>query len=141
MNRYTQLSPSQFSPLSLEEIMLVPSMKRKQHDDILAKQEILRGELAKVDPLDVHLDEAVKLREEMNNKLTAQAEQLANSGIDPNTQGQFLALNREYQNLTGPTGRIGQINQAKKVYYDNMNSYIKDATENKKWSREKALEK
>ena len=108
MNRYTQLSTSQFNPLSLEEIMLVPSMKRKQHDDILAKQEILRGELAKVDPLDVHLDEAVKLREEMNNKLTAQAEQLANSGIDPNSQGQFLALNREYQNLTGPTGRICQ---------------------------------
>ena len=44
MNRYTQLSPSQFSPLSLEEIMLVPSMKRKQHDDLLAKQEFLRGE-------------------------------------------------------------------------------------------------
>lgn len=140
MNRYTQLTPSQFNPLSLEEVMLVPSMKRKQHDDILAKQEILRGELSKVDPLDVHLDEAVKLREQMNNKLTAQAEQLAKSGIDPNSQGQFLALNREYQNLTGPTGRIGQINNAKKVYYDNMNSYIKDATENKKWSREKALE-
>ena len=61
MNRYTSITPSQFSPLSLEEIMLVPSMKRKQHDDILAKQEILRGELAKVNPLDVHFDEAVKL--------------------------------------------------------------------------------
>ena len=138
MNRYTQLTPSQFSPLSLEEIMLVPSMKRQQHNDILAKQEIIRGELAKVDPLDVHLDEAVKLREEMNNKLTAQAEQLANSGIDPNTQGQFLALNREYQNLTGPTGRLGQINQAKKVYHDNMKTFLEDA-QKAGYSREDAL--
>lgn len=138
MNRYTSITPSQFNPLSLEEIMLVPSMKRKQHDDILAKQEILRGELAKVDPLDVHLDEAVRLREEMNNKITAQAEQLAKSGIDPNSQGQFLALNREYQNLTGPTGRIGQINQAKKVYYDNMKTFLEDA-QKAGYSREDAL--
>ena len=128
MNRYTQLSPSQFNPLSLEEIMLVPSMKRQQHNDILAKQEILRGELAKVDPLDVHLDEAVKLREEMNNKLTAQAEQLANSGIDPNTQGQFLALNREYQNLTGPTGRLGQINRAKQLRDAERARYLEAAS-------------
>lgn len=128
MNRYDSITPSKFSPLSLEEIMLVPSMKRKQHDDLLAKQEFLRGELAKVDPLKVHLDEAVKLREEMNNKLTAQAEQLAKSGIDPNTQGQFLALNREYQNLTGPTGRLGQINRAKQLRDAERARYLEAAS-------------
>jgi len=138
MNRYTSITPSQFSPLSLEEIMLVPSMKRKQHDDILAKQEILRAELAKVDPLDVHLDEAVKLREEMNNKLTAQAEQLANSGIDPNSQGQFLALNREYQNLTGPTGRLGQINRAKQLRDAERARYLEAAS--KQYGSTRALE-
>lgn len=148
VNRYTSLTPSKFNPLSLEEIMLVPSMKRQQHNDILAKQEIIRGELAKVNPLDVHFDEAVKLREEMNNKLTAQAEQLANSGIDPNSQGQFLALNREYQNLTGPTGRLGQINNAfkieaeeKKKFFENpaYKDYGVDALE-RAWKKHRSIE-
>ena len=30
MNRYSQLTPSQFSPLSLEEIMSVPLYKQQQ---------------------------------------------------------------------------------------------------------------
>lgn len=139
MNRYTQLTPSQFNPLSLEEFMLVPSIKRKQHDQILASQEGIRQKLTEVDPLDVHQEEAIRLREEMNNKLDAQAQQLANQGVNPNSQADFLALNREYQNLIGPTGRIGQINTAKKVYAENFKNYMEDATKNKKWSRELAL--
>ena len=139
MNRYTQITPSQFNPLSLEEVMLVPSMKRKQHDDTIAKQEGIRQKLAEVDPLDVHNEEAIRLRESMNNKLDAQAQQLASQGVSNGTQGDFLALNREYQNLTGPTGRIGQINNAKKVYAENFKNYMEDATKNKKWSREQAL--
>ena len=30
MNRYTSITPSQFSPLSLEEIMLVPAILYKE---------------------------------------------------------------------------------------------------------------
>ena len=114
MNRYTQLSPSQFSPLSLEEIMLVPSMKRKQHDDILAKQEFLRGELAKVDPHEKYFNEAVQERQRLNDQLLAQSEQLAKEGVNSNTQGQFLKMNRDYQDSTAPTGKLGMINQHKK---------------------------
>ena len=68
MNRYTSITPSQFNPLSLEEIMLVPSMKRKEHNDILAKQEILRGELAKVDPDEKYFNEALQERQRLNNQ-------------------------------------------------------------------------
>ena len=97
MNRYTSITPSQFSPLSLEEIMLVPSMKRKQHDDLLAKQEFLRGELAKVDPHEKYFNEAVQERQRLNDQLLAQSEQLAKEGVNPNTQGQFLKMNRDYK--------------------------------------------
>ena len=114
MNRYTQLSPSQFSPLSLEEIMLVPSMKRKQHDDLLAKQEFLRGELAKVDPHEKYFNEAVQERQRLNDQLLAQSEQLAKEGVTSNTQSQFLKMNRDYQDSTSPTGKLGMINQHKK---------------------------
>jgi len=114
INRYTTLTPSQFSPLSLEEIMLVPSMKRKQHDDLLAKQEFLRGELAKVDPHEKYFNEAVQERQRLNDQLLAQSEQLAKEGVTPNTQSQFLKMNRDYQDSTSPTGKLGMINQHKK---------------------------
>lgn len=137
-NRFTQLTPSQFNPLSMEEVMLVPSMKRKQHDGTIAAQEAIRQKLTEVDPLIQHTDEAIRLREEMSNKLDAQAKQLASNGVNNSTQGDFLALNREYQNLVGPTGRIGQINNAKKVYYENMKTFIDEAIK-EDFSREDAL--
>lgn len=139
INRYTELTPSKFNPLSLQELMMVPSLQRERHDDILANQELLRQGLLKVDPLDVHLDEATKLREEMNNKLTIQAQQLAKEGVNPNSQSSFLALNRQYQDLMSPTGRIGQINNAKKVYLDNRKEFLEDATKAKGWSMERAV--
>lgn len=114
MNRYDSITPSKFSPLSLEEIMLVPSMKRKQHDDILAKQEFLRGELAKVDPHEKYFNEAIQERQRLNDQLLAQSEQLAKEGVNSNTQGQFLKMNRDYQDSTAPTGKLGMINQHKK---------------------------
>ena len=139
MNRYSQITPSQFSPLSLQEIMITPTMQRQKHDQLIAQQEMLRQGLAKVDPLDVHMNEALNVKSGIENKLASQAELLGREGVNPNTQGEFLALNREYQNLIAPTGRLGQINAAKQVYAKNFNDYLEDAQKNKGWSRERAL--
>ena len=138
-NRYSNITPSQFSPLSLQEIMITPAMQRQKHDQLIAQQEVLRQGLAKVDPLDVHMNEALNVKSGIENKLASQAELLSREGINPNTQGEFLALNREYQNLISPTGRLGQINAAKQVYAKNFNDYLDDAQKNKGWSRERAL--
>jgi hypothetical protein len=139
MNRYDIGSTSKFNPLSLQEVMMTPLMQRQKHDQLIAQQEMLRQGLAKVDPLDVHMNEALNVKSQMENKLASQAEKLSKEGINPNTQGDFLALNREYQNLIAPTGRLGQINAAKQVYAKNFNDYLEDATKNKGWSRERAL--
>ncbi len=139
MNRYSQITPSQFSPLSLQEIMITPTMQRQKHDQLIAQQEMLRQGLAKVDPLDVHMNEALNVKSGIENKLASQAQLLSREGINPNTQGDFLALNREYQNLVSPTGRLGQINAAKQIYTKNFNDYLDDAQKNKGWSRERAL--
>ena len=122
INRYTQLTPSQFNPLSLEEIMLVPSMQRKKHDDTVKGLEEIRAKLANVDPEDKYFEEAVKLREQLNNKLTSQVEQINTEGFNPNSTGQFLAMNREYQDMMSPTGKLGMINQEKK----NTQAYIEN---------------
>lgn len=138
-NRYSNLTPSQFNPMSLQEIMMVPLMQRQKHDQLIAQQEMLRQGLAKVDPLDVHMNEALNVKSGIENKLASQAEILSREGINPNTQGDFLALNREYQNLISPTGRLGQINAAKQAYAKNFNDYLEDAQKTKGWSRERAL--
>lgn len=139
MNRYSQVSTSEFQPLSLQEVMMTPLMQRQKHDQLIAQQEMLRQGLAKADPLDVHMNEALNVKSAIENKLTSQAELLGREGVNPNTQGEFLALNREYQNLIAPTGRLGQINAAKQVYAKNFNDYLEDAQKNKGWSRERAL--
>lgn len=126
-NRYSNITPSQFNPLSLQEIMATPLMQRQKHDQLIAQQEMLRQGLAKVDPLDVHMNEALNVKSQMENKLRSQAELLSKEGINPNTQGEFLALNREYQNLISPTGRLGQINAAKQIYNANLKEFLDTA--------------
>jgi len=139
INRFADLSVSKFDPLSLDEIMAVPLYKQKQHDKLLADNEALYKSLV-IDPLDVHKEEALKIKKDFESKLDAQSLQLAKSGIDQNSQAEFLKSKREYDQLVSPTGRVGQINNAKKVYAENFKEYIEDATKNKSWSREKALE-
>lgn len=126
-NRYSQITPSQFNPMSLQEVMMTPLMQRQKHDQLIAQQEMLRQGLAKVDPLDVHMNEALNVKSGIENKLASQAELLSREGINPNTQGEFLALNREYQNLVSPTGRLGQINAAKQTYNANLKEFLDTA--------------
>jgi len=130
-NRYDNGSVSNFNPLSLQEVMMVPLMQRQKHDQLIAQQEMLRQGLAKVDPLDVHMNEALNVKSGIENKLISQAELLGREGVNPNTQGEFLALNREYQNLISPTGRLGQINAAKQVYNKEKEDFLKSAATEK----------
>jgi hypothetical protein len=121
-NRYTQLSGSQFNPMSLQELMMVPAMKRKKHDDTIIGIEELRSKLASVDPEDKYFEEAVALKESLNNKFTNQVEKINKEGVTSNTTTDFLGLNREYQDTVGPTGKLGMINQEKlntQAYIDN----------------------
>lgn len=140
VNRFTTITPSKFNPLSYNEIMATAQMQRARHDNLTAQQELLRQGLAKVDPLDVHFNEALKLKTDINDQINSQAELLAKEGVNPNSTSNFIKLNRQYNDLMSPTGRLGQINQAKQVYNKQLSDYIEDATKNKGWSREVALQ-
>jgi hypothetical protein len=138
-NRYTEISPSAYTPQTMQELAFVPMLKRQKHDALLAQQQEIIGGLAKVDPLDVHLEEAAKLKNNIESKIDQQASDLATNGFNNDMVGKTIALNREYQNLVAPTGRIGQINNAKKVYMENRKDFLEDATKTKGWSMERAL--
>lgn len=127
MNRYTNLTPSTYNPLSMQEIMMTPLAMRKQHDDLLAQQEAVRAGLAKVDPLDVHFNEAVQLKKGIEDKINQSAQKLAQEGFSNDMTSQTIALNREYNDLVAPTGRIGQINAAKIAEAKAKEDYMKNA--------------
>jgi len=136
-NRYTQVTPSAYTPLTLEEIAMVPAMKRKQHDEILAKQELIRAGLAKTDPYSKHFDEAVGLKRGIEGDMDTMATQLSEQGINQDMIGKTIALNRQYQDLVSPTGKLGQIN-AEKINIAKINEDYDKLAKEKGWSQVEA---
>lgn len=129
VNRYTSITPARFNPLSLQEVMLVPQMQRARHDQLLAQQEALRQGLAKVNPHEKYFNEALTLKNDLNNQIQTQAEQLAKEGINPNSTAQFLQLNRNYNDLMSPTGKLGMINNHNINLQKTYNDYLKQAVD------------
>lgn len=138
INRYSNLTWGSYNPLTMDEMSLVPTMLRKQHDDTLAKQELIRSGLAKVDPLDVHFDEAVRLKKDLEAQMDATATELAQKGFSPDMQAKAIALNRQYNDLVSPTGRIGQINAAKQIYNEKKKNFLEQAT--KQYGSDRAIQ-
>ena len=123
INRYTSLTPSTYDPLSMQEIMMTPLAMRKQHDDLLAQQEAVRAGLAKVDPDKKHFNEAIQLKKGIEDKINQSAQKLAQEGFSNDMTSQTIALNREYNDLVAPTGKIGQINKYKLQKAKIINDY------------------
>lgn len=126
-NRYTDLSVARFDPLSMEEIFSVPGMKRQQHNAMLAQQQQLLSGLAKVDPHDKYFNEAVRLKQELTSNIDKSALQLAQQGINSNSMNEVLALNRQFQDMTSPTGKLGMINQHKVNVAKTTQDYIAES--------------
>lgn len=137
MNRYDVASVAKFNPLSFQEILLAPTMMRKNHDATIA---LAQSSVLKPDPLDVHYNRAMELKNQMDSEIAKNVEELNKEGFNSASYQNVQKLNRQYQDLISPTGEIGQINNAKKVYAENYKEFLDDATKNKGWSRERAID-
>lgn len=126
-NRYTDLSVARFDPLSMQEIFAVPGMKRQQHNAMLAQQQQLLSGLAKVDPHDKYFNEALRLKQDLTSSIDKSALQLAQQGINSNSMNEVLALNRQFQDITSPTGKLGMINQHKINVAKTTQDYIAES--------------
>ncbi len=111
VNRYTQLSTSKFDPLSLEEVLAVPLYKQKQFD-ALEEARIKQADMFKVNPLDVHKEEAARLNKEYMDKVDALAQYQNKTGDIQGAKSKLLDLQRDYKKLTDPMGKVSQINTA-----------------------------
>lgn len=139
-NRYDDISTSTYTPRSLQETLMVPMMKRQQHDASAAQLEAQIGELGKVDPLSQHFEEAQKIKADLTKKIDEQAQGLASKGFDFNTTGDILKTNRMLKEQFAPTGRLGQINAAKTQYFKEKEDFLKNA-EAQKIGRDQALKR
>lgn len=134
INRYTNLSPSVYTPFSMQEILATPLAMRKKNDDLLEKTDLISSGLAKVDPHDKYFEEAIKLKNDLNSKIQNAIKKLNSEGFNNNTNNEIINLNKEYNDLISPTGKIGQINSHKKQVAETIKEYQDSAIKNK-WSK------
>tara|TARA_R110002124_G_scaffold281430_1_gene455694 strand:- start:49649 stop:51472 length:1824 start_codon:yes stop_codon:yes gene_type:complete len=127
VNRYTNIEPARYNPMSLQELMMAPQYKRNQNDKLLEASSGLETEIAKIDPLDIHSDVAKQEQERLYNSINEQTDLLNKEGFNPNSKQNFLKLNKEYQTAISPTGPIGKINNAKKILDTNKKAHIDTA--------------
>ncbi len=128
MNRYDVASVAKFNPLSFQEILLAPSMMRQKHDASIIAAEANR---LKLDPLEQHTEEALRLKQEMDARINSEVDNLNKEGFNPTSFQNISKLNREYQDLILPTGRAGQINNAKVIYNKEKEEFMKSASNEK----------
>ena len=126
INRFTKHSNPRFDPMSLQELMMVPSYKRQKHDELEAANVAMETKLAEIDPLDVHSELAMQEQERLYKALQDQAEQLNSEGFNNNTKSNLLKINKDYQRTVGPTGNIGRINAAKQAFNAEKEAFYKD---------------
>lgn len=137
MNRYTQLSTTQFNPLSIEELSIVPMAMRQKHDQATAQLEERRTALNTFgESLPHHQERAHSLIQQMNSAIDKESEQLNNNGYTRTTGSNIIKLNRDYQNLMAPNGELGKIASAKKTYSENYKQYVEDG-QKKGWGLDK----
>lgn len=118
INRYTQLTPARYTPRTLQETLMAPSIMRAQHDK--ADQDMLQyaSLLQQADVLPNHIEEMQMIKSGLEQQLDNYAGQLLEEGFSPGIKNNLLKFNRTYQDVYGPTGRIGQMEAAKKAFMD-----------------------
>ena len=124
MNRYSQITTSEFNPLSFQEIMAAPLAMRQKHDNSIAAAEALR---IQANPLKEHSARALEIKNQMDAEIANNVDTLNKEGYNPTTFQNITKLNRQYQDMISPTGEIGQINNAKVVYDKAKEDFIQDA--------------
>jgi len=128
VNRYSDIELSSYTPRSLQETLMVPMMRRQQHDEANKQLQNQILDLNKINPLDKHYSEAQRIKSELTGSINDQAQRLSTEGFNNNTTGDVFKTNRLISDAYSPTGAIGQMNSAKLAYEKDSDEYLKSAT-------------
>ncbi len=133
MNRYDTASVAKFNPLTLNEILLAPTVMREKHDKGITAMEAMR---LKPDPYSKHYNRALELKQQMDSEISKNVDELNSKGYNPVTFQNIVKLNRQYQDLTSPTGEVGQIN-AENVNIKKINEDYDKLGKEKGWGQDR----
>lgn len=135
MNRFDNGSVSAYTPMTMQEIMMVPLAMREQHNKTQSAIDLQNAELDKINALPVHTEEAVARKNELLKSINALSSDLANKGFSNDMTTNLIKLNRQVKDEFSPQGRLGQINNAYSTYFKNLEDF-KKSNEDKKWSQQ-----
>ena len=93
MNRYSQYTPSQFNPLTRDEIFTVPLAKQAQHDKAQASLDELG--LFDINRLNVDDELATGYINDFTNQINQEIDTISKSGINNQSIGKIKSLARE----------------------------------------------
>lgn len=127
-NRYTNLTPATFNPMSVEEIMMVPLARQKMHDDALASSEEMG--IFDVNRLQVDDQEVQKGIDSFKQQLTGIQDQIFEKGADKSLTRNLLKLKRERDSFLSNDGVGGRAQNAYNAYQENVKNILanKEAT-------------
>jgi len=117
-NRYTNLTPSQFNPLSLEEMMMVPLAKQAKHDS--NQKEFATQAMIDVNRLNVDDDLVRRSTDAFKSKLTGVEDRFMERGVSSDTSKSLIELKREKDYNLSQSGEWGQAENAYAQYNANM---------------------
>ena len=102
-NRYSRVQPSQFDPLSLQEIMAVPLARQKTHDNSLkAIDELGLFELNRLQKDDPAASDFIN---NYTGELQSQADQILEKGVNQSTMREMMKLKNKRDNFLQNDGK------------------------------------
>ncbi len=122
MNRYTNLTPAQFNPLSVQEIMMVPLGKQKMHEQQEAAMEELG--IFDINTLQKDRDEANQYISDFRNRIHDVGDELLSQGYNPSLAKKVRQMARDRDAWLSNDGFGGQANNAFNAYQANAKAIM-----------------
>lgn len=121
VNRYTQQNVySQFSPLSIQELAMLPLAKQQQHDSQLAANMQQKAQAA---ALAADEEAANGFISDIDNRINTNIESLMQRGVSQSSARNLLELKQYRDHLLSPQGDLGKIqanHAAYQAYYEDQ---------------------
>lgn len=135
-NRYTNLSTSTYTPLSLDEIMVVPMAKQKQHD--AAQQMADQYSALKANRLSQDADIVDSRLGQLRDQSDALSTQLMDQGVNRDLLAKFRGLKRDVEKEYSQEGLIGSAEANYRSATKFVNDLATEKVQQAGWSPQRA---
>lgn len=118
MNRYTNLTPAKFDPLSLQEIMMVPLGRQRQHEEQQQQAEAMGlFDVNRLSPDDERIKSQI---DDFKGQITGLQDELFSSGTSRGLSKKLMELKRKRDTFLSNDGEGGKAQNAFNAFQANM---------------------